>query len=86
MSWRPPEPRQPEGPQPRPDAAAAGNALVWFFGCIAVFGGFLVVVPGSQAQGRGSLWLGVVLLVLGGAGLVWAVRARIRYRRSHPGS
>jgi hypothetical protein len=66
----------------RADTPAAGNALVWFTGSLLLFGLFLVVVPGSQPAGRTWLWVGVVLVVLGGCTSALAVRARVRHLRS----
>jgi hypothetical protein len=69
----------------RPEAAAAGNALVWFTGSLLLFGLFLVVVPGTQPDGRTWLWVGVVLAVLGGVTSALATSARLRYLRSSRG-
>jgi hypothetical protein len=66
----------------RPDTAAAGNALVWFTGSLLLFGLFLVVVPGTQPGGRTWLWVGVVLVVLGGVASALATSSRLRYLRS----
>ena len=66
----------------RPDTPAAGNALVWFTGSLLLFGLFLVVVPGTQRGGRTWLWVGVVLVVLGGVASALATSSRLRYLRS----
>ena len=68
-------------PEPRPDTAAAGNALVWMTVSLLVFGIFLVAVPGREAAGRTWLWVGVVLVVVGGISSAFAVRARWAYLR-----
>jgi hypothetical protein len=65
----------------RPDTPAAGNAVVWMTVSLLVFGLFLVLVPGRDPAGRTWLWVGVVLVVVGGACSVFAVRARLRYLR-----
>lgn len=79
VSWGPPQP-----PEPRPDTTSAGNALLYFFGSLALFGAFLVAVPGQDREGRTWLWAGLVLLVLGAAGFVRGLLARIRYLRRQP--
>jgi hypothetical protein len=71
----------PREPEPRPDTTAAGNSLLWFFGSIAVFGGFLVAVPGAHEPGGAWLWIGLALLVPGAVGFGYALRARLDYRR-----
>jgi len=68
-------------PEPRPETPAAGNALVWMTLSLLVFGLFLVLVPGRDPAGHTWLWVGVVLVVLGGVGSAFAVRARLRYLR-----
>jgi hypothetical protein len=68
-------------PAPRPDTPAAANALPWLTGSLAVFGGFLVAVPGREAAGRTWLWVGVVLLVVGGVTFGLALRSRLRHLR-----
>jgi len=73
---------RPGAPADRPDTAAAGNALVWFTGSLLLFGLFLVVVPGTQRGGRTWLWVGVVLVVLGGVASALATSSRLRYLRS----
>lgn len=78
-----PGPRQPFRDEPRPDNPAAGNALLWMTGSIVLFGAFVVVVPGTQPAGRTWLWVGLVLLVLGGVAFSLALRARLRYLRAH---
>ncbi|QGN57785.1 hypothetical protein [Nostocoides sp. HKS02] len=65
----------------RPDTAAAGNALLWLTGSLLAFGAFLVAVPGRQTAGRTWLWVGIVLVVLGGVAFAAALRARLRYLR-----
>ena len=67
--------------EPRPETPAAGNALVWMTLSLLAFGIFLVAVPGRDPAGRTWLWVGLVLLVVGGASSVLAVRARLRYLR-----
>jgi hypothetical protein len=67
--------------EPRPDTPAAGNALLWMTGSLALFGAFLVVVPGRETAGRTWLWVGLVLLVVGGVAFAAALRARLRYQR-----
>ena len=67
--------------EPRPDTPAAGNALVWMTLSLLAFGIFLVAVPGRDPAGRTWLWVGLVLLVVGGVSSVLAVRARLRYLR-----
>jgi hypothetical protein len=67
--------------EPRPDTPAAGNALVWMTVSLFAFGVFLVAVPGRDPAGRTWLWVGVVLLVVGGIASAFAVRARLRYLR-----
>jgi hypothetical protein len=67
--------------EPRPDTPAAGNALLWMTGSLAVFGAFLVAVPGQESAGRTWLWVGIVLLVLGGLAFASALRARLRHLR-----
>lgn len=67
--------------EPRPDTAAAGNALLWMTGSLLAFGVFLVAVPGRQTEGRTWLWVGVVLVVLGGLAFAAALRARVGYLR-----
>lgn len=69
------------GSEPRPDTAAAGNALLYVWGSLLCFGLFLVVVPGRVAPGRTWLWVGLVLVVVGAAGLVPTARASARYLR-----
>lgn len=69
--------------EPRPDTPAAGNALLWMTGSLALFGAFLVAVPGRETAGRTWLWVGLVLLVVGGATFALALRARLSYRREH---
>ena len=59
-----------------------GNLLLWFTGSLLVFGLFLVVVPGSERAGRTWLWVGVVLVVLGGATSALALRSRLRHFRA----
>lgn len=71
--------------QPRPDTPAAGNALLWLTGTLALFGAFLVAVPGREAAGRTWLWVGLVLLVVGGVTFALALRSRLSYLREHPG-
>jgi hypothetical protein len=68
--------------EPRPDTPAAGNALLWLTGSLVVFGAFLVAVAGRHSAGRTWLWVGVVLLVVGGVTFGLASRARWRYLRS----
>jgi hypothetical protein len=70
-------------PEPRPDTPAAGNALLWMTGSLAVFGAFLVAVPGREAAARTWLWVGLVLLVVGGVTFALALRARLAYLREH---
>lgn len=65
--------------EPRPDTPAAGNALLWMTGSLAIFGAFLVAIPGREDAGRTWLWVGVVLLLLGGLAFGFALRARLRY-------
>jgi hypothetical protein len=48
---------------------------------LLAFGIFLVIVPGRDPAGRTWLWVGVVLLVVGGISSAFAVRARIRHLR-----
>lgn len=79
VSWGPPHP-----PEPRPDTTAAGNALLHLFGSLALFGAFLVAVPGTQPEGRAWLWTGLLLLVIGSGGFLRALVARIRYLRHGP--
>jgi len=67
--------------EPRPDTPAAGNALVWMTLSLLAFGIFLVAVPGRDPAGRTWLWVGLVLLVVGGVSSTLAVRARLRYLR-----
>jgi hypothetical protein len=69
--------------EPRPDTPAAGNALVWLTLSLLAFGIFLVAVPGREPAGRTWLWVGVVLLVVGGISSGLAVRARLAYVREH---
>ena len=69
--------------EPRPDTPAAGNALIWMTGSLAAFGAFLVAVPGKETGGRTWLWVGVVLLLVGGVTFGLALRARLRYLREH---
>ena len=71
--------------EPRPDTPAAGNALVWMTLSLLAFGVFLVAVPGRDPAGRTWLWVGLVLLVVGGVSSVVAVRARLAYLREHRG-
>ena len=68
-------------PEPRPATPAAGNALLWLTGSLVALGLFAVVVPGQQPAGRPWLWIGLVLLGLGGAAFTAALRARLRYLR-----
>jgi hypothetical protein len=42
---------------------------------------FLVIVPGRDPAGRTWLWVGEVLLGVGGISTAFAVRARIRHLR-----
>jgi hypothetical protein len=72
-------------PEARPDTPAAGNALLWMTGSLAAFGVFLVAVPGREPAGRTWLWVGIVLVVVGGASFAAALRARLRYLRD-PGA
>ena len=72
--------------EPRPDTPAAGNALLWMTGSLALFGGFLVAVPGRDSAGRTWLWVGVVLLVVGGVTFGLALRARLTYLRERRGA
>ncbi|GAA2160072.1 hypothetical protein [Pedococcus bigeumensis] len=67
--------------EPRPDTPAAGNALVWMTLSLFAFGVFLVTIPGHDPAGRAWLWIGIVLLVVGGISSAFAVRARIRHLR-----
>jgi hypothetical protein len=67
--------------EPRPDTTAAGNALLWLTGSLLAFGVFLVGVPGQQTAGRPWLWVGIALVVVGGAAFAAALRARLRYLR-----
>ena len=67
--------------EPRPDTSAAGNAVVWMTLSLLAFGVFLVVVPGGDPAGRTWLWVGLVLVVVGGITSALALRARIRYLR-----
>jgi hypothetical protein len=69
--------------EPRPDTPAAGNALLWMTGSLTLFGAFLVLVPGRETAGRTWLWVGLVLLVVGGATFALALRARLAYLREH---
>jgi uncharacterized membrane protein HdeD (DUF308 family) len=71
----------PYAAQERPDTAAAGNALLYFWGVLGLFGGFLVLVPGREQAARAWLWVGLVLLVAGVTGFTIALRARLRYLR-----
>ena len=68
-------------PKPRPETPAAGNALVWMTLSLLAFGLFLVVIPGRDPAGRTWLWVGVVLVVVGGVTSAFAVRARLRHLR-----
>ena len=68
-------------PEPRPETPAAGNALVWMTLSLLAFGLFLVVIPGRDPAGRTWLWVGVVLVVVGGVSSAFAVRARLRHLR-----
>jgi hypothetical protein len=65
--------------EPRPDTPAAGNALVWMTVSLFAFGVFLVAIPGREPAGRTWLWVGVVLLIVGGVSSAFAVRARMRH-------
>lgn len=91
MSWRPPDPdpeepfRRPGESEPRPETSAAGNLLLWFWGSLVVFGGFLVMVPGADLRARVWLWVGLVLVVPGVVGLMTAGWARVRYLRGARG-
>ena len=67
--------------EPRPDTPAAGNALVWMTLSLLAFGIFVAVVPGRDPAGRTWLWVGLVLVVVGGISSAFALRARIRYLR-----
>ena len=69
--------------EPRPDTPAAGNALVWMTVSLFGFGVFLVAVPGQDPAGRAWLWVGLVLLVVGGIASAFAIRARWAYLRAH---
>ncbi len=69
--------------EPRPETPAAGNALLWMTGSLAAFGVFLVAVPGRETAGRTWLWVGLVLLVVGGVAFAAALRARLRHLRGH---
>jgi drug/metabolite transporter (DMT)-like permease len=71
--------------EPRPDTPAAGNALVWMTLSLLAFGVFLVAVPGQDPAGRTWLWVGLVLVVVGGIASALAVRARWAYLRQHRG-
>lgn len=66
---------------PRPETPAAGNALVWMTLSLLAFGIFLVTVPGRDPAGRTWLWVGLVLLAVGGVSSALAIRARLRYLR-----
>ena len=76
-------PDDTDRPETPAEAEPVGNLLLWFTGSLLVFGLFLVVVPGSEPAGRTWLWVGVVLVVLGGATSALAVRARLRHLRAH---
>lgn len=69
--------------EPRPDTPAAGNAMVWMTLSVFAFGVFLVAIPGQDPAGRTWLWVGVVLLLLGGGTSFFTVRARRAYLREH---
>lgn len=71
--------------EPRPDTPAAGNALLWMTGSLALFGAFLVAVPGRETAGRTWLWVGLVLLIVGGATFVLALRSRLAFLRERRG-
>ena len=68
---------------PREDDPAAGNALLWLTGSVLAFGVFVIAVPGLQPAGRTWLWVGIVLVVIGGATFALALRARLRYLAEH---
>ena len=67
--------------EPRPDTPAAGNALVWMTVSLFAWGVFPAGGRGRPPAGRTWLWVGVVLLVVGGIASAFAVRARLRYLR-----
>jgi hypothetical protein len=69
--------------EPRPDTPSAGNAVVWMTLSLFAFGVFLVAVPGRDPAGRTWLWVGLVLLVVGGVASALALRARWAYLREH---
>jgi hypothetical protein len=76
-------PDDTDRPETLAETEPVGNLLLWFTGSLLVFGLFLVVVPGSEPAARTWLWVGVVLVVLGGATSALAVRARLRHLRAH---
>ncbi len=71
---------------PREDNPAAGNALLWLTGSVLTFGAFVLLVPGMQPQGRTWLWVGIVLIGVGGVTFALALRARVRYLAAHRAS
>jgi hypothetical protein len=48
---------------------------------LVALGIFLVAIPGRDPAGRTWLWVGLVLLVVGGVTSALAIRARLRYLR-----
>ena len=48
-------------------------------GSVLAFGVFVIAVPGLQPAGRTWLWVGTVLVVIGGATFALALRARLRH-------
>ncbi|SDO74552.1 hypothetical protein SAMN04489867_0478 [Pedococcus dokdonensis] len=71
--------------EPRPETPAAGNALLWMTSSLLAFGIFLVAIPGRDPAGRAWLWIGLVLLVVGGVSSALAARARWTYLRDRRG-
>jgi hypothetical protein len=75
------EPGRDTDGRDRPETTPTGTATLYLWGTLALFGAFLVAVPGREPAARTWLWVGLVLLALAVPGLARALRARRHHLR-----